>query len=98
MGSRFVLERSNAAQCSMRRDRQQHGYEMPGPVSAGIEVVQSSERCIAVRQAPARDDEPPPTPALEREIHGAGVPGDGLETSTAKAMFVICACESRSMT
>ena len=98
MGSRFVLERSGAAQCSMHCDRQQHGCEMPAPMPAGIQMVERSERWIAVRQAPAWDDEPPPTPALERKIHGAGVPDDGLETSTANAMFVTCACESRSIT
>ena len=97
MCSRFVSQRRRGPDHTVSSDRDRQGCRVSRPVPARVEMVQRRERRIAVCEAPARNDQPPgAAAALTAELHGAGVPG--FETSTAKAMLLIWACESRSMT
>src|SRR5882762_4020236 len=94
---RPVLQRGGPAQHGMCRKGGEQGSQVARAMPAGVEVLQRGERRFSVSEASARDDEPPPASALKREAHGAGGSW-GAERSTAKAMLLTCACESRSMT
>jgi hypothetical protein len=72
MGRRPVLQRGGPAQHGMSRKGGEQGSQVARAVPPGVEVLQRGERRFSVSEASARDDEPPPASALQRETHGAG--------------------------
>jgi hypothetical protein len=94
----LVPQRRGCAQSGVRCHRHQQRRQVALPVPAGIEPLHRGERGLAVCEASPPDHQPALATPLQRDAHGAGDPCGGPVTSTAKAMLLTCARESRSMT